>query len=238
MSVLIKFLGGGGKKQPESVPKLGRGMVPTDKVKGLSDKGFSEPEIIDILRKEGYSSEEIDSALTQALKLSVTGQPGSTVERPPTLRELQMQSNELNPPIQSMPILDEYNQPPQIPEPSMQFQQQAYYPQGGYDTEELIESIVQERMGELDQKLTEFRSKYASLERKMMDLHNQLTIISKNKSESENLILNKIDSFGTNINEMNARLSSLEKAFKEALPALIESVRSLTDLVSRLKRET
>jgi hypothetical protein len=37
--------------------------------------------------------------------------------------------------------------------------------------------------------------------------------------------------------EMTGRLSSLEKAFKDALPALIESVRSLTDLVQRVKRE-
>jgi hypothetical protein len=39
------------------------------------------------------------------------------------------------------------------------------------------------------------------------------------------------------MNEVNMRMASLEKAFKETLPALIESVRSLSDLVQRLKRE-
>jgi len=89
----------------------------------------------------------------------------------------------------------------------------------------------------LNGKLTEFRSKYNNLERKMADLHNQLSVVSKSKSESEHIIVSKLDSYGDTLSDMNARLSSLEKAFKEALPALIESVRALTDLVGRFKRE-
>ncbi|MEM5824804.1 MAG: hypothetical protein QXW04_02135, partial [Candidatus Aenigmatarchaeota archaeon] len=46
--------------------KEGRGEIPTEKVKNFLNKGFSEIEIIDILRKEGYSPEEIDKALMQA----------------------------------------------------------------------------------------------------------------------------------------------------------------------------
>lgn len=230
---MIKFLGSKNKK-PEKMPKLGKGMVPTNKVKELSNKGFSEPEIIDILRKEGFSSEEIDSGLTQAVRIGVTGEAGEYMTRLPTLQELQMQPQPIQ---QSMPfIMQESGPPPQVPEPSMQLQQ-TYYPQADYNTEELVEAIVQERMGELNQKLTEFRGKYSNLERKMLDLHNQLSVISKSKSESEHVILSKIDSFGSTITEMNGRLSGLEKAFKEALPALIESVRALTDLVGRFKRE-
>ena len=232
---MIKFLSS--KKQPESSPKTGKGTVPTQKIKNLSDKGFSEPEIIDVLRKEGYSSEEIDSGLTQALKLGVTGHQEGSISKLPTIQELQNQSQ--MPQMQSSPESQMFpveQQPTQMPEPSMQFQQ-TYYPSGDYNTEEIVESIVQERMGELDQKLTEFRSKYKNLERKMSDLHNQLSVVSKSKSESDHLIINKLDSYGSVLSDMNGRLSGLEKAFKEALPALIESVRSLTDLVGRLKRE-
>jgi len=236
---LIKFLGANKKKEPEKTPRIGKGMVPIEKVKSLSNKGFSEPEMIDVLRKEGYSSEEIDSALTQALKIGVTGESGDSMTKPPTLQELQTQQIQtpLQPPIQpQMPAIPQNTQIPQVPEPSMQFQQ-TYYPEGDYNTEELVESIVQERMGELNSKLTEFRSKYSNLERKMADLHNQLSVVSKSKSESEHVIVSKLDSYGDTLADMNARLSSLEKAFKEALPALIESVRALTDLVGRFKRE-
>lgn len=234
---MIKFFGS--KNQPEKGPKLGRGLVPTDKVKNLSEKGFSEPEIIDVLRKEGYSSEEIDSALTQALKIGITGDSEFEMEKPPTLKELQATEQSFQSPLQQE-MLQEFQQPtnqmPQMPEQSMQFQQN-YYPQEDYNTEELIESIVQERMGELDKKLTDFRAKYINLERKMSDLHNQLSVVSKSRGESEHAIISKIDSVRDNLVDMNAKVSSLEKAFKEALPALIESVRALTDLVGRLKRE-
>jgi hypothetical protein len=50
--------------------------------------------------------------------------------------------------------------------------------------------------------------------------------------------LQKLDTFKEMLVETDARLSSLEKAFRETLPALIESVRGLTDLVGRVKRET
>ena len=45
---MIKLFGGG----KEEAPPLGKGNVPTDRVKDLSSRGFSEPEIIDVLRKE------------------------------------------------------------------------------------------------------------------------------------------------------------------------------------------
>ncbi|MEM5792781.1 MAG: hypothetical protein QXY45_00260 [Candidatus Aenigmatarchaeota archaeon] len=228
---MLKFLGSN-KKQPEKFGKIGKGVVPTEKIKALSEKGFSEPEIIDILRKEGYSSEEIDSGLTQALKLGVTGQAEGTVSKLPTLQELQagqMGQTLFEPAQTSFPS-------PQMPEPSMPIQEM-YYPSSDYNTEELVESIIHERMGELDSKLSEFRMRYNELERKMADLHNQLTIMSKSKNEADHAILSKLDSYGETLSEMNGRLSSLEKAFREALPALIESVRSLTDLVGRLKKE-
>ncbi|MBD3155798.1 MAG: hypothetical protein GF368_04030 [Candidatus Aenigmarchaeota archaeon] len=233
---MIKFLGSNKKKEPEKPPGLGKGSIPTSKIKSLSNKGFSEPEIIDILRKEGYSSDEIDSGLTQALKLGVTGQDEGGGSTMPTLQELQSQQTQQNFPQQQMMPRGEEVQMPQMPEKSMQYQQ-SYYQTSDYNTEELVESIVQERMTELDSKLGEFKSKYKDLERKMANIHNQLSVVSKGRSESEHAIMSKLDSYGDTLTQMNGRLSSLEKAFKEALPALIESVRSLTDLVGRLKRE-
>lgn len=163
---MIKLFGGK-NKQPEATPKLGKGIVPTEKVKGLSEKGFSEPEIIDVLRKEGYSSEEIDSALTQALKIGVTGEAEYSTHGPPTLKDLQSYE-QLQPETQEeiFPIQQIKEQIPQMPESSMQLQQ--YYPQEDYNTEELIESIVQEKILEVDKKLTDFRARYINLEERWL----------------------------------------------------------------------
>lgn len=206
---------------------LGKGFLPVDKVKQLSSKGFSEPEMIDILRKEGFSSDEIDRALTQTLTIGVTGEEHN--EKLPTLKELQTQpfsSSGENPPL-FVPQQEPANQPVY----------QQYYPQEDYSTEELVEAIVQERMMELDDKLGDFREKYSGMERKISDIHHRLEIISKSRSQRDDVLLAKADSMKENLAEIEAKISSLEKAFKDTLPALIESVRSLTDLVQRLKRE-
>jgi flagellar capping protein FliD len=210
---MVKLFGLGGKKA-EEVPRLGKGFIPSDRVRELSDKGFSEPEIIDVLRKEGFSAEEIDRALTQALELKIAGQPE---EQP------------------SLPTFGQQQQPqvPQIPEQSLQ------YPQAneGFGAEELIESIVNERMADVSQELADFKIKHADLERNISNLHHQLSLITKDRSQAEQAIMMKLDSMKDSMIDMNGKMSSLEKAFKDALPALIESVRSLTDLVHRFKKD-
>jgi len=213
---MIKFFG---KKKSEEASGIGKGFIPVDRVKELSDKGFSEPEIIDVLRKEGFGADEIDRALTQVLKIGVTGEEEPT--ELPTMEDIQAQQPSPQPGI------------PQIPERSIQYPQ---YPES-YGTEELVESVVHERMGEVDQKFTELMAKQTELERYISNLHHQLSILSKGRSETEQSILAKLDSFKDSLDDMNGRMSSLEKAFKDALPALIESVRSLTDLAQRMKKE-
>ncbi len=203
-----------GKKAEES-PRLGKGFIPNDRVRELSDKGFSEPEIIDVLRKEGFSAEEIDRALTQVLELKISGQPEPQTSLP-TFGSSQQQI-----------------QMPQIPESSLQYSQ---VPEG-YGTEELIESIVQQKMEDVNQEFTEFKMKNAGLERDISNLHHQLSIMTKGISQTEQTILMKLDSNKDSLIDINARMSGLEKAFKDALPALIESVRALTDLVQRFKKD-
>jgi DNA-binding transcriptional MerR regulator len=199
---------------------MSKGFIPADRVRELSGKGFSEPEIIDVLRKEGFSAEEIDRALTQALKIGVTGEAEETGL--PSFQDTGPQ-----------PFDEPQPTMPQMPERPLEYQQA--YPE--YGTEELVESIVHENMGEVDDKFKEFQMKQAELERRMTDLHHQLSILSKDRSQAEQTILNKLDSFKDSMSDIDARISSLDKAFRETLPALIESVRSLSDLVQRLKRE-
>jgi len=219
---MIKFLGIG-KDKPEAVKGIGKGFIPTDRVNELSGKGFSEPEIIDVLRKEGFSAEEIDRGLTQALKIGVTGAPQPAAPQAPNVRQLQTQQPAFLPPPQTQP------QFVQAPEASMQ--QYVEYP------EEIVESVVNERMAEMDEKLVEFREKYLGLERSISNLHNQLTVLSKGRGQRDEVLLGKIDALKESMTEIEGKVSSLDRAFKEALPALIESVRSLSDLVQRFKTE-
>lgn len=215
------------KKEPESMP-TGRGSIPVDRVSELSGKGFPEHEMIDILRKEGYAADEIDKAMTQVLKLGVSGTSQPTMTGPsdlPTLEQIQ--------PSQALM--------PQIPETSLpQEYYQSYQPQPQqqqYASEEYIEYLIKERVGEVDQKINDFAVRHEELEKRMEDVTSQLNNIIQARTSEEQLILTKIDSFKDVLSDLAIRMESLEKAFKDTLPALIESVRALCDLVQRLKRE-
>lgn len=226
------------KKEPEVMPATGKGFLPTDRIKELSSKGFSEPEMIDILRKEGFSPEEIDKGLTEALKSGVIG-PQKPTETPtpvatpaPTAPTPSYTEPVETPKLPTLEELTPKATEPVIPQTSLP----AAYSEG-YSPEEYLDYVLRERMAEIDDRISEFMRKYGEVEKKMAEIHEQLSLLSKARVTEEQLLMSKIDSFRESIDDVSARINSLEKAFKETLPALIESVRALSDLVQRLKKE-
>jgi len=208
------------KKEPEAMSSS-KG-APMDRVRELASKGFSEPDMIDVLRKEGYRPEDIDKALNDSLKMGV----GGITPPSPTFQEQ----------TPNLPTLE--NIQPQIMQPVMPETSlpQNYYQQQ-YPTEEYVEYLVRERMGGVDEKINEFSIRYEELEKRMQTVWDQLNTIATGRSSEQQQILQKMDLFKDTMVEMETRMSSLEKAFRETLPALIESVRALSDLVGRVKRE-
>ena len=218
------------KKKEEMVQ--GKGFSPIDRVREMAGRGFSEPEMIDVLRREGFSPAEIDSALTQTLKIGVTTTTSSpTSATPAPTPESSLETK--------LPTLEEITQTvaekpsnPQIPETSLPQE----YTQG-YPAEDYIDYIVQSRIEEVNEKMKGFSSRYDELNKKINALQQQLTDLSKMRGGEQHQIITKIDSFAENVNDVNTRLGSVERALKETLPALIESVRAVSDLASKLKRE-
>ena len=51
-------------------------------------------------------------------------------------------------------------------------------------------------------------------------------------------MLSTIEGLTDSVNDVNMRIAGMEKAFKDTLPALIESVRALSDLAGRVRRES
>jgi len=214
------------KKQPEKM--AGKGLVPTNRIKELSSKGFSEPEMIDVLRKEGFSADEIDKGLTQILRAGATGE-----SQPLPASSFLQKTDEKS----QLPILSQLEVPkpdmPQIPETSLP---QEYY-QEQYSPEEYIDYVVKDRVSDVDKRISEFTIKYKEMEKRMVEVHDQLNLLAQTRTGEQQQILARIDDFRETVNDVDIRLGGLEKAFKETLPALIESVRCLSDLVQRFKTQ-
>ena len=210
----------------------GKGAVPVERVRDLTGRGFSEVEVIDVLRKEGYSPEEIDNALTQALKFIAS----NTTQPPYTPPPEHIRNEPILPTLEQITSAQPQQQTPQLPETSLP---QEYYQQyqQNYPTEEYVDYVVQARMGEMTQKITEFSVKAHEIERRIQEVSDRINEIMSLRNAEQTQILSKIETFREGVSDIETRMGSLEKAFKETLPALIESVRALTDLVQRFKRE-
>lgn len=246
------------KQQPQLIP--GKGFVPIDRVREMAARGFSEPEMIDILRREGFSADEVDKALTQALRVGVTGEHEQQTQQErwqPTYQRPQQQEQqeqfqwpseqqaqpepqqEQQPTMRGLPTLQSLGAEaqqtmPQIPETSLP---EGYYSQQ-YSSEEYIDYIVQQRMTEVAEKIKEIDQKHKELERKLDEISAGLKKSAAASAPAQQTqISSKMDTFGETVSDIDSRLSGLEKAFKDTLPALIDSVRALSDVVQKVRKE-
>jgi hypothetical protein len=151
------------------------------------------------------------------------GSKGEADFKLPTIEELSARSN---------PAPHQHPQQLAVPETSLPDE---YYE--GYPTEEYIDYVIHENMNEINRRINGFSVRQKELESRIIELNEQLKDVSKVRTGEQQQIMSKMDSFTETVNDANMRTANLEKAFKETLPALIESVRALSDLVQRMKRE-
>lgn len=246
---------------------MGRGFTEIDTIDALRREGFSPEEIdqgLEQVIKEGAvgrmqmepqsPSDVLAANNTQSQQFQSLGQTYTQSQQGPTPtfppRPMQTAPPAAAPSHQSLPPkkeepefklptieelsgkTKEKTQQLAVPETSLPDE---YY--HGYPTEEYIDYVIQENMGDINQRINGFSIRQAELEKRIIEMNERLKDISKVRSGEQQQIINKIDGFTETVNDVNMRTANLEKAFRETLPALIESVRALSDLVQRMKRE-
>lgn len=220
------------KKEPPVVQ--GRNFIPIDRVREMAARGFSEPEMIDVLRREEFSPEEIDKALTSALQTNIAGTAGPPATPAPQQRE---QPSTVQPdifpnltPTAAQPAQQEVTMP-QVPETSLP---EDY---SSYSTEDYVDYVVQTRLADVNDTVSELEKKNGELSAKIEQLQKKIESLSAVKGQTSSEAAAKMENFVDTITDVDARVGSLEKAFKETLPALIASVRSMSDIVQKAKKE-
>ena len=203
----------------------GKGFIPVDRVKELASRGFSETEIIDTLRSEGFSPKEIDEALTRAIASAVS-EPKKEEKKEvelPTFSEI-VGETQPTPTQTSTPTQEQ-----QINlEPSPQYSYSEV-------SEDYIEALIEARMSEVNEKISQMTLKYSELEKKIEAMSEKINQIAEKRGEEQKEILMKIDSLKGSLDDLVVKTEAVEKAFKDTLPALIESVRALSEIVQKIK---
>jgi len=200
-----------GKKKPETIK--GKGHIPVERVRELSSKGFTEPEIIDMLRKEGYSAEEIEKAITEALKEKVEKEEKKEMKLP-TIEDLNKPKVE-----------EKFEVPEEVPV--------EYY---NAPSEEYIEAYVNTRISEIEDKIKKIEARYHEILNRFQEMNKVIAEINKRGKEDFDKLLDGFEDVKKSISELGVKVSAMEKALKETLPALIESVRALSLIINELKK--
>ncbi|MEM5833975.1 MAG: hypothetical protein QXH68_01075 [Candidatus Aenigmatarchaeota archaeon] len=219
--------------------KEGRGEIPTEKVKNFLNKGFSEIEIIDILRKEGYSPEEIDKALMQASIEIKSSQLFQSSQFQISQSQSQPQSPPQTPqPPQLSPLQTQIVETKQAQPTSIQNEIKESFEESQIDyisLQEYIDYLLRSKTQEINKRLMEINLKFKELEERVLGLKEEIESVSKGTKEDLNKILNEIRLNRDNINDLSIKVETLNKTLKELLPSLIESVRLLSEIIQKLK---
>lgn len=250
-------------KKKEETKKV---YIPVDIVLRYSAQGLSEPDIIARLEEQGFNSDCIDKALRIALKEKViSGAPpapmdmaeGTPLEAPAPTPFGAMETPTGPVPMDEvtrrpMPIgyppervvqsqsQQEFSQ--QFQNQMQQFQQQ---PQQKIETqpateitvEEIIEAIIAERWKDFENRLEAFEKRDLQLQNQIEELRKKIASFENILQEKEKTMLSKLDEFGESMTGIEGRIGSIERVFKDFLPELTTNIRTMSDLVERMKKE-
>jgi len=103
--------------------------------------------------------------------------------------------------------------------------------------EELIEGVVDERWKEFEDRLIDFERRDIQLENEIEDLRKSLREIKSSVTERETDLITKLDEFGGSVDNIEGRIGSIEKVFKDFLPELTQNIKSMSDLVEKIREE-
>ncbi len=207
----------------------GKGYIPIEEVQRMRERGLSDREITNELKRRGFSFEEIERALLQTLKSAVgTSQApkGTEIPRTPPPEEKRTMT------IEDIYASEGEEAPVETPEsdvlalPTEELQPEV-------TIEELVEGVVNEKWEAFEREMKELREEQSSLMRGLKELEAKLAELGSEREEGE--VKRKLDELESKFADLEARINALEKAFKQFLPSLVENVRELTNLIGELK---
>jgi len=241
-------------KKKEETKKV---YIPVDIVLRYSAQGLSEPDIIARLEEQGFAPDYIDKALRIALKEKViSGAPPTPMEMAEgTLLEAPAPTpfGAMETPTGPVPIGEVTRRPMPIGYPpervvqsqqdfSQQFQGRSQekmetQPATEITVEEIIEAIVAERWKDFENRLESFEKRDLQLQNQIEELRKKIASFENVLQEKEKTMISKLDEFGESMTGIEGRIGSIERVFKDFLPELTTNIRTMSDLVERMKKE-
>ncbi len=234
------------RKKKEKVKKI---YVPVDIVLSYASQGFSENEIKARLQAQGFAPDIIDKALRIALKEKVTSEiprvsppPPSPYQMPEPTREVSRHPMPLGYPPERIVSPEEPRAIP-VEEAAKPFTfepveaRAAESPIGEITIEEIIEGVVDERWKDFEERLVDFEKRDMQLQAQIEDLRKRFKEIETTLKKREEGLVSKLEEFGGSVENIQGRIGSIERVFKDFLPQLTQNIRNMSELVDKIKEK-
>ncbi len=209
--------------------------TPTSQVLDLRKQKLSDNQIIQNLQRDGFTSEQIFNAMSQA------DMKGGIENTQPNI------PSDLPPPLPETPAMPSMEQPPLPPNPNPQpiqpQMQQPEMPQPKANmsadrVEEIVESIIDEKWDELVTSVNKIIEWKNSMDSKISNIEEKADLIQEKFDKLHNSLINKVDEYDKNMDNVGAELKAMNQVFQKILPTFTENVQTLTRVTEKLSAKS
>ena len=241
-------------------PKI-QGPVPIKEIQSLRNSGLSDREIIKRLKEKGYDEKEIERALLQSIRSEITSQKENIPPSESALsREGAPKFEDIYSGTSISSSLETFGGGPrrmpnmQSSMPSGSLEEDlggledfgigaGEMPLEGEETvspevtiEEIVEGILMEKWPPIEKEINALKSEQEAIKKEIMEIKEH-TARSRG-GESNINIAAKIKEIEERLNNLEPKVSGLEKAFKQFLPTLTDNIRMLSQIVEKMKEKS
>ena len=207
---------------------------PIEEVQKLTRSGLSDRDVIKELKDKGYSYEQIERAMLQAVKAGV----GEGKERPIEKKEelesmIERYEEEPSSELPELPVMGELY-PTVRGEESHQETALPETEEPELIIEELVEGVVEEKWQRFSEELKLVDDKFDKIRVGFEQL--KQAVEAKKEIPSKDFGA-EIEELSKRFEDLEARIGGLEKAFKQFLPSLTRNIESLSGMVHEMKRK-
>ena len=193
------------------------------RINDLKKTGKSSSEIIENLKRDGHTSQEIYDAMSQGSSYDLTPPTPSEEMGSETMGEEEdyRPSSETNDfmPSQKFPV------PSRIPER-----------QSMEEIEEIAESIISEKIDEISVNINDLSLWREKTSTEMEAVKQEILRIRNHMENLQTSMLGKVDDYKRSITDVNIEVKTLSKVLEKILQPLTENVKELSRITERLKK--
>lgn len=204
------------KEEPKSV------VTPTDKILDMRNRGMSDNQIVQQMQREGYSSESIFNALSQA-DLRGSNSAGAI---PPPMPEM------------DVPDAPQFRQP-QNSYQSSPAQSEPQNESNAIDEdriEEIAESIIDEKWDEIVKSVNKIIDWKNDMDAKISEIEEKALHLQDNFDKLHRAVIGKIDDYDKTLMNVGAEIKAMNEIFQKILPVFTDNVQTLQRVTQKISQ--